>query len=72
MSRRERGRLVAAVVIAGLIAAFAVLNTDKVKVDWIFWTTHTALIVVILVSVVAGLLLDRLVIALRRRQRGRH
>ena len=37
-----------------LMIVFAVLNTDKVKVDWIVTTTDTALIVVIVVSFLLG------------------
>ena len=33
---------------------FAVLNTNKVKVDWIVTTSSTALIVVIVVSFLLG------------------
>jgi uncharacterized integral membrane protein len=37
-----------------LVIVFAVLNTNKVKVDWIVTTTDTALIVVIVVSFLLG------------------
>jgi uncharacterized integral membrane protein len=37
-----------------LVIVFAVLNTNKVKVDWIVTTSDTALIVVIVVSFVLG------------------
>ena len=37
-----------------LVIVFAVLNTNKVKVDWIVTTSTTALIVVIVVSFVLG------------------
>ena len=39
----------------GLIAAFAVLNTGEVEVNWIFGTFRTPLIVVILVCLAVGL-----------------
>lgn len=38
-----------------LVAAFALLNTEEVEVDWIFGTFRTPLIVVILVCLAIGL-----------------
>ena len=69
IGRRERARLIAAIVIAGLITAFAVLNLDKVKVHWIVTTGRTPLIVVIVVAFALGIAIDRLVIVLARRKR---
>jgi uncharacterized integral membrane protein len=57
----------AAVVVAGLLIAFAVLNSDSVEVHWIFGTWSTPLVVVIVLCLALGALLDRLV--LRRRAR---
>lgn len=37
-----------------LVIVFAVLNTNKVKVDWIVTTSNTALILVIVVSFLLG------------------
>jgi uncharacterized integral membrane protein len=51
------GRLVAAVVLSGLSVAFALLNLERVKVNWIFGTAETPLILVILVSILVGALL---------------
>ena len=45
--------LVSGAVVA-LVIVFAVLNTNKVKVDWIVTTSNTALIVVIVVSFLLG------------------
>lgn len=45
--------LVSGAVVA-LVIVFAVLNTNKVKVDWIVTTSSTALIVVIVVSFLLG------------------
>lgn len=60
---RDTTRMVVAVVIGALLAAFALLNLDEVKVTWIFGTARTPLIVVIIVSLalggVAGALLAR-------------
>lgn len=53
---RETARLVVAIVVGGLLAAFALLNLDRVKVNWIFGTWSTPLIVVILVSFGVGAL----------------
>ena len=39
----------------GLLAAFAVLNTGEVEVNWIFGSFSTPLIIVILVCLAAGL-----------------
>jgi uncharacterized integral membrane protein len=50
----ESTRLVVAVVIGGLLAAFALLNLDQVKVNWIFGTWSTPLILVIIVSFAFG------------------
>ena len=55
--RRERGRAVVLVVLAVLVTLFAVLNVKDVEVDWIFGKSSTPLIVVIVVSLVAGILL---------------
>jgi uncharacterized integral membrane protein len=67
--RKELGKLLAALVLGGLLATFAVLNLDKVKVDWIFGSFRTPLILVIAVSVVAGMVLDRLIATTRRRRK---
>lgn len=69
--RKETAKIAAAVVLGGLVAAFAVLNLDKVKVDWIFGSFQTPLIYVIAVSVIAGIALDELYLATRRRRKGK-
>jgi uncharacterized integral membrane protein len=69
---REQARLVAGVVLGALAAAFAVLNLDKVQVNWILGTFQTPLIIVIAVSLLVGVLLDRFFEASRRRQRRKH
>ncbi len=66
---RERARLAAAIVIAAVVAAFAVLNLDDVKVHWIIATGQTPLIVVIVVAVLLGVVIDRLLIVRSRRKR---
>ncbi len=69
--RRERARLVAGLVVGALVAAFALLNLDDVKVNWIVGTDHTPLIVVVAVAFLCGMVIDRLIArAKRRRARG--
>jgi len=51
----ELARLGLALVAGGLVAAFAVLNTGDVKVNWIFGSFETPLIIVILVCLAIGL-----------------
>ncbi len=51
----EFARLLLAVAGGGLIAAFAVLNTGEVEVNWVFGTFRTPLIIVILVCLGVGL-----------------
>lgn len=53
-SKREKARLVAAASVTALVALFAVLNLDEVKVNWIAGTARTPLIVVIAGSVLVG------------------
>jgi uncharacterized integral membrane protein len=56
-NRRELARTGALVVLAVLITLFAVLNLDRVKVDWIFGSGHAPLIVVIVISLLVGIVL---------------
>jgi lipopolysaccharide assembly protein A len=53
-SRREQTRTVAAFVLGGLGAVFALLNLDDVDVNWLFGTWSTPLIIVIAISFVLG------------------
>ncbi len=48
------GGLVALAVVA---TVFALLNLDEVKVDWIIGSGHAPLIIVIAISVLAGIVL---------------
>jgi uncharacterized integral membrane protein len=59
-------RQVAAVGLAGIGVAFAVLNFDEVKVNWLLGTWSTPLIVVIALSMVIGAALGMLVSRRRR------
>jgi len=56
-SRRDLARTWALIVLAVLITLFAVFNTGKVKVDWIFGTDEAPLIIVIVVSLLVGIAL---------------
>jgi uncharacterized integral membrane protein len=55
--RREQARTAAWVILAVIIAVFAVLNTGKVKVDWIVGSGHVPLIIVIAISLLVGVIL---------------
>jgi uncharacterized integral membrane protein len=73
LERRSRGQLARTgvlVVLAILATLFAVLNLREVKVDWILGSGHAPLIIVIVVSLLAGIVLSYLVerIAHRRRK----
>jgi uncharacterized integral membrane protein len=54
--RRETKRQVAALVVGGLVVAFALLNTEEVDVNWLLDTWQTPLIVVIALSFALGIL----------------
>jgi uncharacterized integral membrane protein len=65
-TRRQRARVVASFVLAGVGVVFAVLNLDEVEVNWIVGTWDTPLIIVIAISVLIGAALGYL--AARRRK----
>jgi uncharacterized integral membrane protein len=54
-------RQIGALALAGVGVAFAVLNFDEVKVNWVLGTWKTPLIVVIALSMVIGSALGFLV-----------
>jgi uncharacterized integral membrane protein len=56
-SRREQARSVSLIALGVLFALFAVLNLEKVSVDWIIGSTRTPLIIVIAVSLLVGVVL---------------
>jgi uncharacterized integral membrane protein len=66
--RRDRARLFAAGVIGAVIAVFAIVNLNQVKVHWIVTTGQTPLILVIGVAFLLGILVDRLAIRARRKR----
>jgi putative membrane protein len=62
-------RLVAAGILGVLAVVFAVINLDKVEVDWLVGSWQTPLIVVIAVSMVLGAGLDRLLVRRARKRK---
>ncbi len=52
-----------------LLIAFIIGNSTTVKVNFVFFNTRASLIWVILLSALLGVLVDRLVIAVRRRRK---
>jgi uncharacterized integral membrane protein len=68
--RRERARLIAGLILGGLGLAFALVNLSNVKVDWIVGSAHSPLILVIVVSVLIGVGIDRVAVS-RSRRRGK-
>ncbi len=69
--RREQTRTAVAVILAVAITVFAVLNLDRVQVNWILGTWSTPLILVIAVSFLLGVGSDRLVLLRRARRTAR-
>jgi uncharacterized integral membrane protein len=56
-STRERLRAAGPMLLAAVFTAFAVLNLNQVKVDWIVGSGHAPLIIVIVISVLVGIVL---------------
>ena len=69
VDRRQRARVILAAVVGALVAVFALLNLNDVKVHWLFATGQTPLIVVVVLAFLFGVLTDRLLLALARRKR---
>jgi uncharacterized integral membrane protein len=66
-------RLVGAVVIVGLLVAFVVDNSEKVRIGFVFFHADVRLIWVLLITAALGALADRLVPRIyARRRRSRH
>jgi uncharacterized integral membrane protein len=59
-STREKLRLAGAAVAGTLAVLFALLNLDQVEVNWVLGSGQTPLIVVIVVSFLLGVAVDRL------------
>jgi uncharacterized integral membrane protein len=69
VARRQRARLLAAAILGALFAAFAVLNLEDVKVNWLITSGQTPLILVIVISFALGLGADRLLVLRAGRRR---
>lgn len=54
MPSKEHARLILVAVLAALATAFALLNLNHVKVNFIFVTRHPPLIVVIVICLAVG------------------
>jgi uncharacterized integral membrane protein len=67
---REKARTGALVVLAVVATLFAVLNTESVQVNWILGSGHAPLIIVIVISLLAGLVLAYMADRLSRRRKG--
>ncbi len=65
----ERIRAVFPLLLAALAIAFAVLNLNQVKVDWIVGSGHAPLIIVIVVSLLVGIVFTHLAERIGRRRR---
>jgi uncharacterized integral membrane protein len=62
--------LVTLLVVAGYLFAFAVMNDERVEVDFVLWSATTSLIWTILLSLVLGLVIGVLLSQLYRHRRG--
>jgi uncharacterized integral membrane protein len=56
-SKRELARTGGMVALAVFITLFAVLNLEKVEVNWIFGSGKAPLIIVIVISLLVGIVL---------------
>ena len=68
--RADQGKLLAALIIIAVVVVFAVLNLTHVRVHYVFGSGRTPLIIVIAITFLCGMAVDRL-IALRRRRSSR-
>ena len=64
----DRARLIAAGIIGALIAVFAFVNLNQVRVHWLVTTGKTPLILVIAVAFLLGMVVDRLAVRARRKR----
>jgi uncharacterized integral membrane protein len=68
-SRAETARTAALVLLAVLATLFAVLNVDEVKVHWIVGSSRAPLIIVIVISLLAGIVLSYFADRISRKRR---
>jgi uncharacterized integral membrane protein len=71
--RRNEARswliVIALALVLAYLITFAVQNTHKVPIHWVFGTTHSALIWVILVTLILGVIVGALARLYGRRRR---
>lgn len=67
---KENRRLVLGLVVGAIVAAFAIVNLDQVRVNWLVTETDTPLILVIAVTFALGALLGWLFGQVRHRRNG--
>ncbi|MCU0306439.1 MAG: hypothetical protein MUE51_01470 [Thermoleophilia bacterium] len=65
---RQLGLIVVIVVVAILVLAFIVENTDRVELSFVFFSARTSLIWVILLALVAGIVIGAAGVYLLRRR----
>ncbi len=69
-SKREMARTGGLILLAVLITLFAVLNLEKVEVNWIVGSGKAPLIIVIVISLLVGIVLTHFTeLRMRRRRR---
>jgi uncharacterized integral membrane protein len=61
--------LIAGVILGAVGLAFALVNLGNVNVDWIVGSAHSPLILVIAVSVLIGVGLDRVLVRRARKRK---
>ena len=67
--KAANARVIAAVILVALAVVFALLNLEKVEVDWLIGSWETPLIVVIVVSMLLGAGIDRLLMRRARKRK---
>jgi uncharacterized integral membrane protein len=68
-STREMLRAGGVMLLSAVFVLFAVLNLDEVEVDWILGSGRAPLIIVIVISLLAGIVLTYSAERLRRKRR---
>jgi uncharacterized integral membrane protein len=67
-ARRDRARLIAGLILAAAGLALALVNLHNVKVDWVVGSAHSPLILVIVVSILIGVGIDRIAVGRARKR----
>jgi uncharacterized integral membrane protein len=70
-SRSHQARVIGAVVLAALLLVFAIQNTRRIRVDFLFVHRDSRVIYVIIASAIAGAVAGALVRRQRRRGQSR-